>query len=46
MAANCTHCKRAIGCGCQQTTASDGKIVCKTCEKAYEAALEAGLVKK
>tara|TARA_Y100001938_G_scaffold146774_1_gene226435 strand:+ start:4604 stop:4744 length:141 start_codon:yes stop_codon:yes gene_type:complete len=46
MAQTCSHCKRKIGCGCQQTTASDKKIVCKTCKNAYEAALAAGLVKK
>jgi len=46
MAKNCAHCKRQIGCGCQQTTASDGKIVHKSCKAAYEAAIEAGLVKK
>tara|TARA_R100000152_G_C6754645_1_gene178351 strand:- start:682 stop:822 length:141 start_codon:yes stop_codon:yes gene_type:complete len=46
MAKICSHCKKSIGCGCQQATASDNKIVCKTCKPAYEAALQLGLVKK
>jgi len=44
-AKNCAHCKRPIGCGCQQTTASNGQIIHKGCQNAYEASLEAGIKK-
>ena len=45
MAATCAHCKRPIGCGCQQTTTSNGKIVHKACKTAYETSLKVAIAK-
>ena len=42
MAATCKHCKKAISCGCQKTTAKDGATVCKQCVHVYNASLDAG----
>jgi len=38
--ANCLNCKKALSCGCQKRTASDGKSVCSTCLQGYEARLK------
>jgi hypothetical protein len=32
----CENCNTQLSCGCQKKTASDGKIVCSSCLKAYE----------
>jgi hypothetical protein len=37
--ANCSNCGRALSCGCQRKTASDGRAVCKNCAPEYEASL-------
>ena len=44
--AHCAHCKKPIGCGCQKTSASNKETIHKTCKPAYEAAIEAGIVRK
>lgn len=31
----CQHCKKAITCGCQKATATDGNIVHKSCLHDY-----------
>lgn len=38
--ANCLNCRTKLSCGCQKKTASDGKSVCKSCIKSYEAGLK------
>ena len=37
--ANCAHCNKAIGCGCQQATAGDGKHVHNGCLNIYNESL-------
>ena len=32
----CMHCNQVIGCGCQQTKASNGQFVHKGCVNTYE----------
>lgn len=38
--AQCTNCGRAITCGCQERTASDGKKTCSSCNAQYEEVLK------
>ena len=36
---NCSNCGTKLTCGCQQRTASNGKMVCTNCVAAYENSL-------
>lgn len=38
--ANCTNCKKRLGCGCQKKVASDKKSCCVSCLAVYEASLK------
>jgi hypothetical protein len=38
--AKCLNCGKALSCGCQKRTASNGKQVCSGCLKNYESSLK------
>ena len=35
----CPNCKRALSCGCQRATATNGVVVCTNCVAQYNASL-------
>lgn len=44
--ATCPNCKKALSCGCQKRTASDGKQVCSNCIKTYQPDATSTVTKK